>query len=224
MCAASVDPLRVVGAILAGGAGMRVNGADKGLLSLQGEPLIEHVLAALRPQCDKVLIVANRNRDAYARHAATIADEIAGFAGPLAGIAAALQQAGPAASSPRRKIVNPDSDPGPQSIFLLTVPVDCPQPPRDLAKRLRNALQTAPQLPCAFAHDGRGPQPLFALYRMTAGLLNSAHAALQSHASPVRWHQEIGASAVDFSDCAATFDNLNTPDDFRACEQGHDAR
>lgn len=204
---------RAPGCILAGGEGKRVGGEDKGLLPLQGRPLIEHVLDALRGQCDELLIVANRNPDDYAEYAQVIADERAGHAGPLAGISAALNHVSVSSSS-RRK---------PGSSLLLTVPVDCPQPPHGLRRRLHDALMHTPAAGCAYAHDGQGAQPLFALYRLAQieALLASARAALAEHASVRLWHAEIGASAVDFSDCAALFHNLNTPQDFRDYERRH---
>src|SRR5579875_600071 len=186
---------RTLGVVLAGGTGTRVGGADKGLLPLSGRPLVEHVVARLRPQCAELLVVANRHLNAYARHARVIRDVVGDHAGPLAGIAAAL----------------------------LTVPVDCPAPPPDLCARLWSGLAANPGAQCVFVHDGAGPQPLFALYRidpgMREGLLRSARDALRLHASPSRWHREIGAVAVDFSDSASGFDNLNTPEDFQTFER-----
>lgn len=49
------------GVILAGGRGRRPGVRDKGLIMLQGHPLIEHVIAALAPQVDGIVINANRN-------------------------------------------------------------------------------------------------------------------------------------------------------------------
>ncbi|MBS0432098.1 MAG: molybdenum cofactor guanylyltransferase [Proteobacteria bacterium] len=202
---------RVLGVVLAGGAGSRVGGADKGLLPLHGRPLIAHVLDALRPQCAAPLIVANRNRKAYARFAQTIHDEGDGPAGPLAGIVAALAHAANADESTHA------------CGWLLTVPVDGPRPPPDLRDRLQSALMAFGEAACAFAHDGRDAQPLFALYRGShfRSLLASARTSLVSHASVLRWHREIGACAVDFSDRADAFHNLNTPQDFRDYERTH---
>ena len=202
-----------LGAILAGGEGRRVGGEDKGLLPLRGRPLVAHVLDALRLQCDALLVVANRNLDEYSRLAMTVADERLGQAGPLAGIEAAL-----AATNDRRGHALGACE------WLLTVPVDCPRPPPDLRRRLQSALSTS-DAPCAFAHDDCRAQPLFALYRLAdAGtLLAGARAALDSHASVLRWHADIGASAVDFSGPRAAFHNLNTPQDFRDCEGDHHA-
>ncbi|HJU07747.1 MAG TPA: molybdenum cofactor guanylyltransferase MobA [Rhodanobacteraceae bacterium] len=200
-----------LGVILAGGAGTRVGGADKGLLPLRGRPLIAHVLDALQPQCGALLIVANRNFEEYSRFAPAISDEREGHSGPLAGIVAALAYA----------LSRMDAEP---REWMMTVPVDCPRPPSDLRERLQSVLTKSGAASCAFAHDETGPQPLFALYRMTQAepLLASARAALASHASVVQWHREIGACAADFSGRSAAFHNLNTPQDFRDCERAHD--
>ncbi|MDQ2971436.1 MAG: NTP transferase domain-containing protein [Pseudomonadota bacterium] len=201
-----------LGVVLAGGAGRRVDGQDKGLLPLHGRPPVERVLAVLRPQCDEMLIVANRNRDDYARYARVIADETPGHAGPLAAIVAALalivKHAPPEYAACR---------------WLLTAPVDCPDPPHDLRARLQDGLLTAPKTPCAYALEPHKLQPLFALYSLKYQdeLLASARAALALHASPLRWHMELGAVAVDFSDRVEGFRNLNTLRDFRDYEREH---
>jgi molybdenum cofactor guanylyltransferase len=201
-----------LGVILAGGAGTRVGGADKGLLTVHGVPVVEHVAAALRPQCDDILIVANRNLPDYARIARVVGDEITGHAGPLAGIAAAL---GLTLGS------------GGESLggcrWLLTVPVDCPDFPHDLCERLRGAFDADPRLSCAYARDERRVQPLFALYSLANGgaLLASVRAAASLHGSVLRWHMELAACAVDFRGHAATFHNLNAPKDFRDYERSH---
>ena len=43
-----------------------MGGADKGLIELNGRPLIKHVLAAIAPQVAAVIVNANRNLDRYA--------------------------------------------------------------------------------------------------------------------------------------------------------------
>lgn len=181
-------------AILAGGAATRLDGRDKGLEPLAGQPLVAWVLSALRAQVQEVTIVANRNREAYAGHAPTIADALPGFRGPMAGIAAAL-----AACRTR---------------WLLTVPVDCPRPPADLAARLEMAARHAPGRAAFVAHDGARRQPLFALYR--SDLAVSAARAAQSGGGPRYWQDEIGAIEVEFPDRHSHFTNLNDPGDFIA--------
>ena len=199
-----------LGVILAGGAGRRVGDADKGLLPLCGRALVEHVLERLQSQCARVLLVANRNIDVYARLAPTIHDEVAGHDGPLAGLAAAfgfLQ-------------ANRHALPA----WLLTVPVDCPDPPRDLVTRLRAGLATNTDATCALASVAGKREPLFAMYRISAVAEPwhaSARTALHEHGSPMRWLAARGALAIDFDDAGDAFHNLNTPEDFRDYERAH---
>ena len=207
MCADTKDTL---GLILAGGAGRRVGGADKGLLPLCGRPLVEHVLERLRHQCARVLIVANRNIDEYARLAPVVRDEVSGHAGPLAGLAAAF------GFLQANRHALPD--------WLLTAPADCPDPPRDLATRLRATLRADDDVACALATVAGKREPLFAMYRV--GLAPdawraSAQDALREHGSPTRWLAARGALPVDFGDPGDVFHNLNTPEDFHEYERTH---
>jgi molybdenum cofactor guanylyltransferase len=207
MCVATDDTL---GVILAGGAGHRVGDADKGLLPLCGRPLVEHVLGRLRCQCTRVVIVANRNIDVYARFAPTIHDEGMGHAGPLAGLVAAF------AFLRANRHALPD--------WLLSVPVDCPDPPRDLASRLRATLATHGDAVCALASIAGKREPLFAMYRLgpaPGAWQASAQDALHEHGSPMRWLAAHGAIATNFGDAGDAFHNLNTPEDFRDYERVH---
>lgn len=202
-----------LGVILSGGAGSRVGGADKGLLTVHGAPMVARVATLLRPQCAEVVVVANRNQEDYARVARVIGDETPGHAGPLAGIAAALALA-----------VDPPAGTHGGYRWMLTVPVDCPDFPSDLFQRLHRMLDADPQLPCVYARDEHKVQPLFALYSLKHGkqLLQSARTALDVHASVLRWHLELHAQAVDFRDQTRAFHNLNALKDFREYEASHD--
>lgn len=200
----------VLGVVLAGGAGSRVGGADKGLLPLCGRPLVEHVMERLRPQCGRVLIVANRNLDDYARYAPTVHDERPGHAGPLAGLVAAFGFVG----------ANRHAQPR----WLLTAPVDCPDPPPGVAARLHAALVRDARARCASVRQAGKPQPLFALYRVGGrpeAWRASAQAALREHGSPWRWHEALGAVAVDFDGPGEAFHNLNGPAEFDEYERTH---
>lgn len=181
-------------AILAGGAAKRLGGRDKGLAPLLGRPLIACSLDAASAMAPtSVLIVANRHVDEYRLRAETISDAVTGYSGPLGGVAAALA----ACATP----------------WLITLPVDCPDPPRDLAARL---LAFAVNAACdaVVAHDGERRQPLFALYRRE--LAGSAAAAAAQGQGPSAWQDAIGARELDFADRRAQFRNLNTPEDFAA--------
>lgn len=208
-------PLLTV-AILAGGAATRLDGRDKGLEPLQGRPLVAWVVDALwgtdaSPSkagfglasgtvrgTSALLIVANRNLHEYARYAATVTDAIPGFRGPLAGVAAALA----ACTTP----------------LLLTAPVDCPDPPRDLAARFIEAMCPG-GADAIVAHDGERRQPLFALYRRE--LAASAAAAAGAGQGVWAWQASIGARELDFSECRRQFHNLNTREEFAAYAAEH---
>ncbi len=77
--------------ILAGGEGKRVGGVDKGLIEYKNKALVEHVIDAVKPQIDDLVISANRNAEHYKRYSKKIiADSSKQCLGPLAGISAAL--------------------------------------------------------------------------------------------------------------------------------------
>lgn len=185
----------VTAAILAGGAARRFGGVDKGLVELDGRPLVAWSVDALAPQAAAVLIVANRNAERYAPFGRVIADREGGYRGPLEGIRAALA----AATTP----------------WLATVPVDCPLPGTDLVARLAAAFDDATNV--VGAANGAQREPLFALYRVAALRdLPAPPADL-----PVwRWHDALGAHVVDFADSASRFVNLNTPEELARYARG----
>ncbi|HMX17345.1 MAG TPA: molybdenum cofactor guanylyltransferase, partial [Rhodocyclaceae bacterium] len=112
----------VTGLVLAGGLGRRMGGADKGLLDYAGRALVAAAIERLRPQVGTLMVNANRNGEAYAAFGfPVLADAVAGFAGPLAGLQAGLA----ACTTP----------------LLVTVPCDSPDAPRDLVARLGAALE-----------------------------------------------------------------------------------
>jgi molybdopterin-guanine dinucleotide biosynthesis protein A len=183
------DPVRVTGLVLAGGQGRRMGGVDKGLQPLRGRPMVEWVLERLRPQVAEVVINANQHQAEYARYGCrVVADEIGGFAGPLAGLHAGL-----------KANVHP---------FLATVPCDSPFLPRDLVTRLHAAL-VAKHADLAVAQTGDQPHPVFALVRATL----SAHLAAFLDAGGRKidaWYAGLAVVAVPFDDEAEAFSNINT--------------
>jgi molybdenum cofactor guanylyltransferase len=105
------------GIILAGGKGKRVGGEDKGLLEYKNKPLIEHVIDAVRPQVDDIVISANRNIERYKYYSKkVISDDSEHYPGPLAGIAAALPHC--------------------SHEWILVVPCDTPFLPCDIIDKL----------------------------------------------------------------------------------------
>ena len=81
------DKNNITGIILAGGKSSRM-GSDKALLLYRGKAFLTHVINALIPLVDDIIIVSNDERHSqfnYRRISDTIID-----AGPLAGIHAGL--------------------------------------------------------------------------------------------------------------------------------------
>jgi len=183
--------------IRCGGAGSRLGGVDKPLQPLGGIPLIERVIARVRPQAGATIIVANRSRHLYARFGCPVIGdgEFAGR-GPLAGIAAGLA----ASSTP----------------WVLCVPGDAPLLPLDLVRRLREA-QRSSAADAAVAHDGDREQPLCALLRrrLVAGLLEYLHSGADT---PREWLRKCGAVKADFADCPRWAWSVNTAAEWHTAE------
>ncbi len=186
----------ITGLILAGGAGRRMGGTDKGLLDYQGRPLVAHVIERLAPQVDSLLISANRNPDIYARFGhPLVSDDQPDYPGPLAGLAAGLA-------------VCPTE-------WLVCVPCDCPALPLDLVSRLWAAVQDHAAM-IAVASTGGRMQPTFQLCQRS--LLPALLDYLACGERRVgAWCGSNAAVEVDFSDTAA-FRNLNSPNELAALQ------
>ena len=181
----------ITGLILAGGRGSRLGGQDKGLLPYRGRPLVEWVLAGLKPQVGAILISANRNPAAYARYGhPVLSDTLPDYPGPLAGIREGLK----ATSTP----------------WLLAVPCDMPHLPADCAARL---MQAALAQHAQVAYARAAGDSHYAVLLMQRSLAAALEAYLQAGGRSVHGFAiRQAALAVDFDDAQA-FANLNTPQD-----------
>lgn len=180
---------KISGVILAGGLGRRMGGVDKGLQLLAGRPLAAQVAERFAPQVDELFINANRNPEAYAALGyRVLPDLVPDFAGPLAGLHAALA----AAKHP----------------LLATAPCDSPFLPTDLVAQLAAALaENGADIAVARAADRL--HPVFCLCRRS--LLPDLAAYLAGGGRKVQeWQRRHALAVVDFADAAA-FANLNSP-------------
>ena len=82
---------RLLGAVLAGGASRRM-GTDKAALAVGGRTMIERAVSALRPHCGETVVVSARPETPSGAWR-VVADERP-ETGPLAGLEAALAEAG----------------------------------------------------------------------------------------------------------------------------------
>lgn len=139
----------VVGVVLAGGLARRMGGGDKGLISLQGRPILDHVLERLASQVDRIVINANGDPGRLASYGLPIvADAIEGFAGPLAGVLAGMEWA---------------ADHCAGADWIVTAATDTPFFPRNLVRRFEQAV-AAERADMACAASGGRSHPVFGLW------------------------------------------------------------
>jgi molybdenum cofactor guanylyltransferase len=186
----------IAGLILAGGAGRRMGGVDKAFLRLGGQTLIERAILLLRPQTAALAISARDRPERFAAFGLPVVlDGPNADRGPLGGIAAGLRWA--------RTVPGIDA--------LLTLPVDTPFAPADLAARLAPAAGTA--------GHGETRHHLVALWPVAA--LGAIEAQLAGP-GPYRIRDAaatIGARLVAFAEPEDPFMNLNTPADLAAAQR-----
>ncbi|WP_194548975.1 molybdenum cofactor guanylyltransferase MobA [Vibrio anguillarum] len=173
-----------------GGQDSRMGGQDKGLIELNGQPLIQHVMNKLKPQSTNLTINANRNHAQYRQFAPVISDTMADYPGPLAGIQAGLTHA--------------------QTDWVGFVPCDCPLINDDLVARFCHAVQDSHDI--LVAHDGHFAQPVFTLIHQRVQPTLTAFLE-RGERKITRFYQECHTDYVDFSDSPNCFLNLNTPQD-----------
>ncbi len=178
--------------ILAGGRSSRMGGGDKGLLLLDGRPMLTHVIARVAPLVSAMAINANGDASRFGHLGLpVVSDTIAGFPGPLAGILAGLAWA---------------KEQHPHASHLLTVPCDTPLLPANLVRRLEKAMrQTGAEIAIARdeerSHPVIGLWPVFLASRLAADLADGTRAI---H----RWLAQFHVCEVRFS--ARHFHNINT--------------
>lgn len=191
----------ISGIVLAGGRARRFDlsgQVDKGLLLLQGQPLVQHLVRRLRPQVGPIFISANRNPEQYVHWGRVVPDtvELEGYLGPLAGLASVLDQ-----------VTTP---------WALSCPVDLPFVPAELSKRLIKAVKEQDAV-AAYAQAERS-HPLCLLLRTDQSAALKEY-LLSGERRVMSWLQSIGAVEVDFRDAPVqAFFNINTPQDLETAQ------
>ena len=190
--------MSITGIILAGGLARRMGGADKGLIPFLDKPMIAHVIDQLKPQVKHILINANREIETYeSLGLLVIQDQIAGFAGPLAGLHIGMKHA--------------------KTDFVLSVPCDSPLLPNNLAIQLMNALQEN-NSDIAIAKTGQQTHPVFCLCR--TDLVLDLEKFLNNGGRKVEeWQKKHDITTVDFENQSIAFSNINTIDELTELER-----
>ncbi|MEZ5922244.1 MAG: molybdenum cofactor guanylyltransferase [Parvularculaceae bacterium] len=175
-----------IAVILAGGEGRRMGGVDKGEIIFDEMRLIDHVIARLMPQSDRI-IVSGRNN--YGTGFAFIPDREDGPKGPAAGLWSVFHYLTGATTE-----------------GFLTVPVDAPYAPVDLFARLSSTGKSA------VASDGARDHPTCAYWRV--GDLQRVFEDISAGAAPSLHSiaEKARGERVIFPDARA-FRNINRPED-----------
>ncbi|SFA99858.1 molybdenum cofactor guanylyltransferase [Poseidonocella pacifica] len=190
-----------LGVILAGGQATRMGGGDKGLLSLDGQSILRHVIDRLEPQVAALALNANGDPARFTDlDLPILPDSVAGFPGPLAGVLAGLDWA---------------ADRGADSI--VTAAADTPFFPEDLVPRLLLAAEgMAHPLALATTPDprrGTVRHPTFGIWPVA--LRDDLREALaRGTRKVVIWTEQHGGREALFATGAIDpFFNVNTPED-----------
>ncbi len=182
---------KVSGVILAGGLARRMHQQDKGLILFNNKAMITYALQAMAPVVDELLINANRHIEQYQQFDyPVICDATDDFAGPLAGIYAALNVC--------------------EHDVLLVIPCDSPFMTADGLQTLLDAHKRS-QTDIAVAFDGERIHPVFMAIR--SSLKSSLQRYLaQGERKIDRWFKRHTWVTVDFSANPEFFSNINTPE------------
>ena len=197
--------VKIPGVLLAGGLARRMGGGDKPMRTIAGRTILDRVIARLKPQCDGLILNANGDPARFAAFGLpVIADGVADFPGPLAGILAALDWT--AANRPDVKLV-------------LSAAADCPFLPRDLVSRLHAALEAENAELAVAASDGQS-HPVIGLWSV-ALREQLRHALVVEDVRKIdRWTARFRLATVTWPTTPLDpFFNANTMDDIAEADR-----
>ncbi len=198
------EPLATLGVILAGGLARRMGGGDKTMRRIAGRPILDHVIERFEPQCAALILNANGDPARFTSYGLpVVADDVPDFAGPLAGVLAALDWC--AAHHPGVE-------------WVASVAADCPFLPRDLVARLQ-ADRLAMQADLAVAASGGQSHPVIGLWKVSLRD-ELRHALVVEQCRKVgRWTARHRLATTQWPATPVDpFFNANTPDDLSDAE------
>jgi molybdopterin-guanine dinucleotide biosynthesis protein A len=194
-----------LGVLLAGGLARRMGGGDKPLKTIAGRTILERAIGRLAPQCDGLILNANGDPERFAHLGLNmVPDDVPGFAGPLAGILAALDW-----TAAHR----------PDLAWVASAAADSPFLPPDFVARLHAAREAA-GVSLACAESGGQAHPVNALWPV--GLrADLRHALVEEDMRKIdRWTARHGIAQASWpAEPIDPFFNANTPDDLEEAER-----
>jgi molybdenum cofactor guanylyltransferase len=197
--------LDIPGVLLAGGLARRMGGGDKPMRTIAGKTILERVIARLKPQCSTLILNANGDPARFAGFGLpVIADTVADFPGPLAGILATLDWM---------------AEHRPEVKHVLSAAADCPFLPRDLVARLE-AARAAENAELAVASSGEQTHPVIGLWSVRLrGELR--HALVDEDIRKIdRWTARYPLATVSWPVTPVDpFFNANTVDDIAEADR-----
>jgi molybdopterin-guanine dinucleotide biosynthesis protein A len=200
-----MDAPATPGVLLAGGLARRMGGGDKPMRTIGGRTILARVIARLQVQCDGLILNANGDPARFAAFGLpVIADTVADFPGPLAGILAGLDWV----ASNR-----------PDVRWILSAAADCPFLPRDLVARLHEA-RIKENAELAVAASGGQSHPVIGLW--SVGLREELrHALVVEDIRKIdRWTARYKLATVTWPiEPLDPFFNANTVDDIAEAER-----
>ena len=195
----------IPGVLLAGGLARRMGGGDKPMRTIAGKTILERVIARLSPQCDGLVLNANGEPSRFASFGLpVIADTVADFPGPLAGILAALDWM---------------AEHRPEVKFVLSAAADCPFLPPDLVARLEEA-RAAQNAELAVAASNGQTHPVIGLWSVR--LRNELrHALVKEDIRKIdRWTARYPLATVTWPTAPLDpFFNANTREDIAEADR-----
>ncbi len=196
-----VNMTNVNAMILAGGRSSRMGGANKALIPLGGQVLLERVIKRLQPQVDRIAISGDSQILSDLDYQ-IVEDRVTKFSGPLAGLYSAL--------------IDPYLN---TAEYLLLAPCDGPFVPENLVSELYR-LVTNCNADVACVRYESVAQATFSLWhKRTVEAVKNA--LLSDHNGGVKpLLSKLNTVYLDWPDSPVnTFFNINTPEDLSVAEK-----
>lgn len=198
------EQIATLGVILAGGLARRMGGGDKTMRAIAGRPILDHVIERLAPQCASLILNANGDPSRFGLWGLPVVpDDLPDFAGPLAGVLAALDWTA---------LHHPAIE------WVVSVAADCPFLPRDLVVRMQTD-RAAMQAELAVAASGDQSHPVVGLWKVSLRD-ELRHALVVEECRKIdRWTARYRLVTTQWPVTPVDpFFNANTPDDVAEAE------